>query len=141
MTVPTREDLQAVADEVKPRPKPNLDAESPADVYKVEDLVGLDTLRTLSVRNWQEAVKKGEDVKTSSRFVSRRLVRIVKTDDVRKLKALRFLLLLLDWNGALRVLPRGGKKFPGKEIIKKAVGPEIGEGMLEVITKRFAPDM
>ncbi|KAL9119442.1 MAG: hypothetical protein Q9187_004003 [Circinaria calcarea] len=140
-TIPSREELQAVVDEGKPRPRPNLDAETPADVYKVEDLVGLDALRVLSVRNWQEAVRKGEDVKTSSRFVSRRLVRIVQTEDVMRLKTLRFLLLLLDWNAALKPGSKGGKKFPGNEAIGKAVGPEIGEGTLEGVRKRFAPEM
>ena len=138
--IPSREELQAVVDEGKPRPRPNLDAETPADVYKVQDLVGLDTLRVLSVRSWQEAVKKGEDVKTSSRFVSRRLVGIGQTDDVMRLKSLRFLLLLLDWNTALKPGSKGGKRFPGNEAIRKAVGPEIGEGILEGVRKRFAPE-
>lgn len=140
-TIPSREELQAVVDEGKPRPKPNLDAETPADVYKVEDLVGLDTLRVLSVRNWQEAVKNGEDVKTGSRFVSRRLVRIVQTEDVIKLKTLRLLLLLLNWNAALKPGSKAGKKFPGNEAIRKVVGPEIGEGVLEAVRKRFAPNV
>ena len=86
-SMPTREELQASIDEAKPRPKANLDAKTPGEVYTVEDLVGLDTLRMLGVKGWQDAIEKGEDVQTSSKFVAKRLVKVVGWKDVRRLKA------------------------------------------------------
>ena len=133
----TREELQNAVDEGKPRPKPNLAAETAADVYKVQDLVGVDVLRTIRVQEWQDKINAGTDVKTSSRFVSGRLQKVVQSGDVMKLKTLRYLLLLLDFYGALKPGARGVKKVPGLEDLKKVmVGVE--ERMLEGLKRRFA---
>ena len=138
-TGPSLEELQSAIEEGKPRPRANLEAESPADVYRVEDLVGgVEVLAGLNVRGWQDAVGAGEDVKTSSRFVSNRLRRIVRIGDVKKLKTLRFLLLLLDWNSCLKPGSKGSKKLPPREDVKKAVGPEVGDGLLESVRRKFA---
>ena len=138
---PSKKELQSLVDEVKPRPKPNLEAKTPADVYAVEDLVGgVDTLKGLNVRTWLDAIVAGEDVKTSSLFVSNRLKRVVRGGDVKKLKTLRFLLLLIDWNRCLKVGAKGSKKLPSREDVKTAVGTEIGEGLLEVVRRKFAAE-
>ena len=138
--MPSREDLQAAVDEGKPRPKPNLEAQTPAEVYTVEGLVELEILKQLVVREWQDKVNKNEDVKTTSRFVSERLVKTVKTEDVKRLKALRYLLLLMDWSTCLRAGARNSKKLPGRDDVKKAVGSEVGDGILESVMRRFTMD-
>ncbi|MCJ1478591.1 DNA-directed RNA polymerase I subunit rpa49 [Lambiella insularis] len=138
-TMPTREDMQADVDESKPRPKANMKAETPAEVYTIEDLVGTDTLRVLSVREWQTAVEAKKDVQTSSKYVSRRLVKVVASKNVMRLKALRFILLLIDWYSCLRPGLKGAKKLPQRDDIRKAVGGEITDSMIEGLRKRFAP--
>lgn len=105
-SMPTREELQAAVDESKPRPRPNLDAEIPADVYPVEKLVGREVLRQMTTKGWQDAVEAGEEILTKSRFVSHRIQTLVSSNDVRKLKTLKYLLLLLEW---YNVLPASGK--------------------------------
>ena len=137
---PTREALQAVIDEAKPRPKANLEAETPADVYRIEDLVGAGSLPALKVRDWQTAVEANKDVQTSSKYVSRRLVTVVQSKNIMRLKALRYVLLLLDWYSCLKPGMKGIKKLPQREDIIKAVGGEITTSMLESLRKRFAPD-
>ena len=140
-SMPTREELQISIDKAKPRPKPNLDAKSPSEVYTVEDLVGIESLRILGVKGWQDAVGKGEDVQTSSKFVAKRLVKVVGSKDVRRLKALRFVLIMLDWFGCLTEAGKGLKKLPKREEIRAAVGEEIPDSMIEALRKRFAPDL
>lgn len=106
---PSKEDLQALADDAKPRPNPHLDATRPEDVYPIEGLVGgRDTLRGMHVREWETTVARGEEVFTRSRFVSARIGAAAKAGDVRGLKVLRYLLLLLEWYRAL--VPNEGKK-------------------------------
>ncbi|MCJ1388324.1 DNA-directed RNA polymerase I subunit rpa49 [Xylographa bjoerkii] len=137
---PSREELQAVIDEAKPRPKANLEAETPAEVYKIEDLVGASSLQALKVRDWQSAVEANKDVQTSSKYVSRRLVKVVSSKNIMRLKALRYVLLLLDWYSCLKPGMKGMKKLAQREDITKVVGGEITGSMLEELRKRFAPD-
>lgn len=138
--MPTREDMQAEVDGSKPRPKAHMDAETPAEVYPIADLVGTDTLRVLNVREWQNIAETIKTVQTSSKYVSYRIKKVVESKDVMRLKALRFLLLLIDWYSCLRLGARGLKKLPQRDDIRKAVGGEITDSMIEGLRKRFAPD-
>ena len=136
-SMPTREEMQKVVDEGKPRPTPHLDAEKPADVYPLEELVGIGNLRLLAVKDWQVKVEAEEDIETKSRFVSSRLRHIVQIGDVKKLKTLRYLLLLLDWFRCLKSEPKGAKKVPKKEELKTAISG-ISSELLDGLGKRFA---
>ncbi|KAI4140831.1 MAG: hypothetical protein L6R39_005638, partial [Caloplaca ligustica] len=113
-SAPTREELQASVDESKPRPRPNLSADTPADVYPLEQLLGQGTLRQMTVKEWQDAIEAGEEILTKSRFVSHRVQAIVKSGDVRRLKTLKYLLLLLEWYNALQ--PARGKGGAGRQV-------------------------
>lgn len=137
-TMPTREELQSAVDDAKPRPKPNLQATTPAEVYPVPVLVGgEETLRALAVKDWQDAVSANKPVHTKSRFVSNRLVKVAQSGDVKNLKTLRYLLLLLDFHGCLKPGARGVKKVPQKDEMRKAMS-NASEGMTEGVRRRFA---
>ncbi len=133
----TREEMQSAADEGKPRPTHNLDAETPADVYPLEELVGMRNLRLLTVKEWQDKVETGEGIETKSRFVSGRVRQVVQVGDVKKLKTLRYLLLLLDWFRCLKPGMKGVKKLPMKEEVRAAV-EGVGSELLDGVRKRFA---
>ena len=135
--MPTREEMQNVVDEGKPRPTPNLNAETPADVYPLEELVGLGNLRMLAVKEWQDKVENGEDIETKSRFVSGRVRHVVQAGDVKKLKTLRYLLLLLDWSKCLKPGIKGGKRVPTKEDLRTRI-EGVGSELLDGVGKRFA---
>ena len=102
--------------------------------------MGVEVLKQLVVKEWHDAINNGEDVKTCSLFVSKRLARTVKAGDIKRLKALRFLLLLMDWNRCLKPGARGSKKLPGRDVVRKAVGAGIGDGILEPVRRRFATE-
>ena len=130
--------MQSAVDDAKPRPKPNLNATTPAEVYPVSNLVGgEETLRLIVVRDWQDAVAANKPVLTKSRFVSKRLAKVAQSGDVKKLKTLRYLLILLEFYGALTSGPKGIKKVPQKEQLRKAMG-NANEGMTEGVRGRFA---
>jgi len=136
--MPTREELQAAVDDAKPRPKPNLQATTPSEVYSVSDLVGgEETLRLLVVRDWQDAVAANKAVHTKSRFVSKRLANLAQSGEVKRLKTLRYLLILLEFYGSLGSGPKGLKKVPQREQLRKAMG-NANEGMTEGVRRRFA---
>ncbi|KAL8867776.1 MAG: hypothetical protein Q9174_005442, partial [Haloplaca sp. 1 TL-2023] len=139
-SMPTRQDLQAAADESKPRPQPDLSAETPADVYPIDQLVGQGTLRQMTVEGWQSAVEEGEDILTKSRFVSHRIQAVVSSGDIRKIKVLKYLLLLLDWYGALLDGPKGrGRKVPHGDKLQEKLGT-WGSELVQQVTHRFAGD-
>ena len=137
-SLPTREELQAAVDESKPRPQPNLDAEKPAEVYPVDTLAGQGVLRQMTIKEWQDAVEAGEEILTKSRFVSHRIENIISSGDVRKLKTLKFLLLLLEWYGALQAPTKGGgRNVPNPEKLHTQLS-NWSSSLVDGVTQRFA---
>ncbi|KAL1296512.1 hypothetical protein AAFC00_000021 [Neodothiora populina] len=134
--MPERQELQDSILASKPIPRPNLHAQKIEDAYPLSVLVPSGEMRALAVKDWQDAVEANEDVKTSSRFVANRLRSIVKSEDVAKLKALRYLLLLLDFYNSLQP-SRGGKKVPIKDKLKAKM-PEWSDALIDAARRRFA---
>lgn len=118
--MPTRDALQAAVDENKPRPKAKLEATTPAEVYPPEELVGSENMRLLEVKSWIEAAKNKEDVKLTSLFVAKRLQTVaLANNNVKKLKVLKYMALLIDFLAALRPTRNGAKKLPKREDLEK----------------------
>lgn len=137
-SMPSREQLQADIDENKPIPKPNFAAETPAEVYSVEQLVGgTNVLRNMNVQELIDKVNAGETVQTKSLFVSRRLRAVVQSADVKTVRTLTYMLLLLEWQKGLKLGPRAAKKVPRDE----EMGPLIeqyGSEVVRGVGRRFA---
>ena len=130
----TKDELQAVVDESKPRPKANLQAESPKDVYTISELVGSEIMKVIPVKEWQDSVKAKQQIITSSKFVSDR-IQLVSTS-VHKLKVLRYLLAILEFYGA--TTPRRGVRgLPKKDELRKAM-PGIPEAVVGNILRKFS---
>lgn len=130
--------MQAEIDETKPRPKPNTQAETPAEVYPVEELVGgVEVLKAVGVKEWIDKVKAGEDVQTKSLFVARRLRATVQSGDVRKVKILKYLLLLVEWFKSLKPGARGGRRVPKLEDLPDLVAG-WGSDIANSVSRRFA---
>ncbi|KAL8718438.1 MAG: hypothetical protein Q9225_004422 [Loekoesia sp. 1 TL-2023] len=137
-SIPTRDELQAAADESKPRPQPNLDAKKPADVYPIERLVGHGMLPQMTIKEWQDAIESGEEILTKSRFVSHRIQHVVSGGNVRKLKTLKYLLLLLEWYGALQSPTKGGgRKLLHPEKLRNGLSG-WSSSLVDGVTHRFA---
>lgn len=134
-TMSTRDQLAAAADENKPRPKANLEAAHVKDVYTPESLVGADVLKSLTVSDWAQAVKKKQEIKTKSRFVSRRIVDAAQ--DTTKLKCLRFALALLAFLEAARSRGRSANKIlPQRSDLREAL--DLPENIIDSIRRRFS---
>ena len=131
----SREELQAATDEAKPRPRANLEAQRPEDIYPLESLISPEELRAVSVLDWQEAAKSSMPVTTRSRFVSRRLERVALSGDVKTLKALRYLLLLLDFLSALKP-GKSGKRLPPRDDLREAVA--VQDILLDAVRKKYS---
>jgi len=105
----TKDQLQSAADEAKPRPKANMNAERAADAYPIDTLFDLSTI---PVKEWHDDLKAKKEIKTSSRFVSNRLGRLGmmgNSIDIQKTKVLRYLLCLLDLYNSAITKGRGQK--------------------------------
>ena len=130
----TVEERQQEADKSKPRPDANLSADTPADVYPIQRLVGEDELGLVRVMDWQSAMKKGENVKLRMRYVAHRLRKVATGKDTTALKLLKYLNVMLTWYAALEPA-RGVKKVPFKDkLLEKVDAPGA---ILESLRKNF----
>ncbi|KAF2142957.1 uncharacterized protein K452DRAFT_248606 [Aplosporella prunicola CBS 121167] len=134
--MPTREALQAAVDEGKPRPRANLEATTPADVYTPESLIGLENMRLIEIKSWLDAAENREDVQTQSRFVAHRLMNIASQKDVKKVKVLKYILLLIDFMSALKPGRNGSKKLPQRDDLEKKT--HTSGALLDSVRRRFA---
>ena len=135
----TREDLQTEADAAKPRPKANTDAKTPSEVYSIADLVGgKEGLRLMNVKEWIDVVDAGGEVLVKSRFVAERVEPVIQSGDIRKLKGLRYLLLLIEFFQALKSGRVSGseRKVPKDEELAKKL-PTWNSAQISAVRDRF----
>lgn len=130
----TRNELQASVDEAKPRPKANLAAENVADVYTAASLIGLETLKYIPVKDWQDSLKANKEVITTSIYVSNRVERA--STDVQRLRVLRYLLFVLEFFNATK--PRRSIRSLPKRSELATKLPGIPTTILESIKRKFS---
>ncbi|KAL5121757.1 DNA-directed RNA polymerase I subunit rpa49 [Pleosporales sp. CAS-2024a] len=134
--MPTKEELEAAVDSSKPRPTPNLAAEFPGDVYPIESIVGSDLLTMLDVKDWIDASAAGRGVNVSSRYVARRIFKLARNMQIEKLKALRFILLCINFSAALK--PGKVRKIPPKDKLEAVMGDDESPACIMAIRRKFA---
>lgn len=139
--MPTKDELAAAVDSSKPRPTPNLAAEYPGDVYTTDTVIGSELMTMLDVKDWVTAAAAGEGVSVSSKFVAKRISKLAQNKQIQKLKALRFILLCIDFHAAL--FGGGGtkpKKIPVKGKLEAHMGEHTPAGCVAAIRRKFAPE-
>ena len=135
----TREALQDAIDESKPRPRPNLDAESQADVYRVQELAGNDILLRLNIKSLRNAVKNKQDVLTTSRYFSNRLNKVVLEGKDDSLRALRFLLVLVEWKKTFKPGRKGETWMLAKDAETESLITDYDSILMTKIKRKFTP--
>lgn len=136
---PTEEQAKESALASKPIPKPNLGAESVEDVYTFNLLLPPADAKLVNIREWQEKVSTGQKIIYDHRFPAHRVPDLAATDQVLRLKALKYLQLLLEFHDALPSGGRNGKKVPKKDVLDKrlAAWPET---LVYSVRRRFATE-
>ncbi|EOD46513.1 putative a49-like rna polymerase i associated factor protein [Neofusicoccum parvum UCRNP2] len=134
--MPTRDSLQAAVDENKPRPRANLEATAPSEVYPPDVLIGSDNMRLIEVKSWIDMVAKNEDIKTSSMFVAHRVYDISRGKNVKKIKVLKYILLLIDFLAALKPARNGAKKLPQRADLETKT--KTSGALLDGVRRKFA---
>jgi DNA-directed RNA polymerase I subunit RPA49 len=124
----------------KPIPKPNLDAETVDEVYDLKILMPPQDAKLISIKEWLDDVKDdgkdGDEKKFNRAFLKKRVQDLAKRDDIVRLRALKYLHLLLDFHAALT--PAGqGKKVPKKEVMERKMS-SWPETLVSNIRHRFA---
>ena len=133
----TRDEMQAQVDKQKPVPTPHLDAQTVAEVYPVEELVGGEhILRKLQVKDWMDRLKAGQEVETRVLFVSRRLVKVATSDNVLKMRILKYLCLLVGWWGYLK----RGRIWRVPKLEEMKTLSDFGTELVEGLKTRFSRD-
>lgn len=121
----------------KPIPRPNMQAESVEDVYAFNTLVPPYDAKLLQVKDWQEKARNNEPVMFSHRYPADRLGQVGKSENVNRIKALRYLTLLLEFHDALSTGGRGLKKVPKKEFLSKKLAA-WPESLVDSVRRRFS---
>jgi DNA-directed RNA polymerase I subunit RPA49 len=130
----TRDQLQAAVDEAKPRPKANINAENVNDVYTVEELIGSEVMKLIPVKEWQDLVKKKQDVFVDFNYVAKRIE--LSSSNVQKLKVLRYLCCVLMFFRATSPR-RGVRVLPQKNALREALS-DVPEAVLGNIQRKFS---
>lgn len=89
-SVPSKELVQAKQDELRPIPKYNIDAESPDEIYRLDDLIAASEIEAM--KSQITAIKKAEDDRSritmlacrNSAYLNERLRRTFNIEDGRK---------------------------------------------------------
>ncbi|KAL2128854.1 hypothetical protein VTI74DRAFT_8559 [Chaetomium olivicolor] len=135
----TREELQAAVDLARPVPRGNFDAQDIQDVYVASEIIGAEVLNAIPVMDWQEKVKKVQEVTAPSRFVVHRVVRVAGNEDgVQRLKLLRYLLwVIIFWNTTTQGRERGTRSISRRDKLRKDLEP-APEVVIENIRRKFS---
>jgi DNA-directed RNA polymerase I subunit RPA49 len=136
-SIPTREEKQAIIDGSKPRPKPNLAATTPSEVYTLDEVIGEETLREIAVKDWVEENSIDGAFNASSRFIASRVHHFARDEDVMQLKALRYMYMLIQFYLALKSGREGQKKLPPKADFAVKVD-QATPSLLDGIKRKFA---
>ncbi|KAF2811577.1 uncharacterized protein BDZ99DRAFT_461604 [Mytilinidion resinicola] len=135
--MPTKDEQTAAMEEGKPRPKANLDAKIPAEVYTISSLIGNEIMGLINVKDWVDAAEAKVPVKVNSRFVAKRIQTLAAGKDIKKLKVLRFILLLMMFKDQLR--QRGGRgpyTIPFRDKFNEAMGGNAP--LVQALKRKFA---
>ncbi|KAF2750075.1 RNA polymerase I associated factor, A49-like protein [Sporormia fimetaria CBS 119925] len=138
--MPTKADVAAAIDDSKPRPTANRNAEHPGDVYSVDSIVGKDVLISIPVKDWVTASEAGQPVKVHSQYVAKRIMKLVRAKEIQKLKVLRFMLLCINFNSALKQRGKGAKVIPPKDKLMAEMGENAPAPVVDAIRRRFASE-
>lgn len=136
-TMPIKEEQHDALLATKPIPTPNMTARSVQEVYSLSQLITPQDMRLLAVKDWQDAVKTDQEVKCSSRFVAHRLQAIASGEDVQKLKALKYTLLLIEFHNALSTGKGMAKKVPQRELLTKKLST-FPDSLIDSTRRRFS---
>lgn len=135
----SREALQAAADAAKPVPPCNMSAEEIQDVYEPEHMIGAEILNSIPIKDWQDSVKRGEDIRSGNNvFVSLRLQAVASGPNaVKQLRVLRYLDCLIKFQRAAKPRGRGVLMVPQKEKLVQLMDP-VPSPVVENIRRRFS---
>ena len=138
--MPTTAQLAAAVDESKPRPRANISAEYPIDVYPTDVVVGKELMALIEVSDWVSASESGQGVEVGSRFVAKRITKLAKNKQYQKLKVLRFILLCVKLNDIAKPGKGGAKRIPPKGKFETAMGEDVPAALGNTIRRRFASE-
>jgi DNA-directed RNA polymerase I subunit RPA49 len=134
--MPTKDEQEALSTDSAPKPKANLAAKDPKDVYPLSILIPSETLTSIDVVSWMEKAKKKEEIKTGSRFVSYRISSVAQNNDLTKMKVLRYMLVMIELFVSLKSVGRGGKKLPPRKDLNQILASSP-PSLIDAVIKRF----
>ncbi|KAF2773496.1 RNA polymerase I associated factor, A49-like protein [Teratosphaeria nubilosa] len=136
-SAPKKEQVDADLLASKPIPKPNLAADDIEEVYPFNTLIPPHEARLVTVKDWQDATRAEKELKFFHRYPATHVRHWGKSEDVQRLKALKYLALLLEFHDALQSAGKPGKKVPKKEFLTKKLG-HWPEALVDSVRRRFS---
>ena len=137
VTVGAQKDAEQTLLDSKPIPRPDTTAEKVEDVYRFNMLVPVADARLVNTLDWQEKARADEVMEFHHRFPASRAGPVGKGGNPLRLKALRYLHLLLEFHDVLQSAGKSGKKVPRKEVIQTKLS-SWPEALVDSVRHRFA---
>lgn len=125
----------------KPIPKPNVAAETVDQVYTFDALIPPGEARLVRVKDWLDAKDDKEKPGFKHQHPYARFSFIAQSDDSPRLKALKYLTLLLEFHDCLGSASKGTRKVPKKELLqKKLPASRWPQELVDSVRRRFTND-
>lgn len=127
----------------KPIPWPRLDAEHAEDVYTFDTLIPPSDARLVKLKDWLDAADDDSKLGFKHQFPQSRFQYLAKSNAevTLRLKALKYLTLLLEFRDLATGGGRGPKKLPKKEAMLKKLPPSRWPTeLVDSVRRRFTND-
>ncbi|KAI5364894.1 Putative RNA polymerase I associated factor, A49 [Septoria linicola] len=128
----------------KPIPWPHLDAENAEAVYTFDTLLPPNDARLVKTKDWKDNADDDTKIGFKHQYPVSRFAFVAKSDAddaPLRLKALKYLTLLLEFRDVLTGGGRGPKKVPKKEMLQKKLPPSRWPSeLVDSVRRRFSND-
>ena len=132
---PTMGDIQAEVDDAKQRPSHDVEATELHEAYPIDEIVGEDALHALKVKPWVDKCDAGEEIQTPSLFVSNRIEQLAEDHEIKSLKVLKYMLLLIQLYKTSTPGKRG-RRLSRRNELSKPLG--VDESLAKTVKERFS---
>jgi len=132
--MPTAAEQADASGESAPKPRANLDAKEPSQVYPLSVLIPIELLNSINVKEWSEKATKGEAISLPISYVARRLVSAAQNPDKTKLKVLKYMAVAIEFVQNLK-----GNRAPKRVLSKQDLYNKMKypSSLIDAVQQRF----
>jgi DNA-directed RNA polymerase I subunit RPA49 len=132
--MPTLEDMALASQVEKPKPRANMSATKPEEVYPLNQLIPPEQLEPIRTQDWMETAAT-TGISFPCRYVTRRAAAVVRQKDYTKVKVLKYMLACILFLKALKPGRKGRPLPPRQKLREKMEG--VDDDLINAVRGRF----